>query len=327
MIFANPELLFLLIIIPLLIIWYIFKYRKGKADLQLSTTEGLENAPITLKQRLIHSLFVFRIIAITLLIIAIARPQSTSKHKTIEIQGIDIIVDLDISSSMLAQDLKPNRLEAAKRIAQTFLDGRTNDRVGLVIFAGEAYTQVPLTTDHTIISNLFKDVRVGSIEDGTAIGDAIATGVSRLENSEAVSKVLILITDGVNNSGNIDPKTAAEIAKTYNVRIYAIGVGKEGFANTPYQTPFGTRYANVKVEIDEALLKDIAKTTGGQYFRATSNSSLQQIYQEIDKLEKSKIDVNQFSKKYEEFFPLALIALLLFILEIILRKTIFRTIP
>lgn len=326
--FANPYLLYLLLIIPILVVWYIFKYRKGKADLQLSTTEGLEKAPISVKQRLTHSLFVLRLLGIGLLLVALARPQSTEKHQTVEIQGIDIMIDLDISGSMLAEDFTPNRLEAAKKIAQDFIDGRKNDRVGLVVFAGEAYTQVPLTTDYNIITNLFKGVKQGAIDDGTAIGDAIAISVSRLENSDAVSKVVILLTDGDNNAGNVEPATAAEIAKQNGVRIYTIGIGRKGYARYPVRSPYGgIQYQNVEVNIDEPLLKNVANITGGKYFRATSNKKLQEIYGEINQLEKSKIDVNQFNKKYEEYLPLALLALLFFGLEFILRKTIFRTIP
>ncbi|MFA8299222.1 MAG: VWA domain-containing protein [Hyphomicrobiales bacterium] len=325
--FESPYFLFLLIIIPLLIIWYIFRHKKSRTNIQISTTEGLENVPITLKQRFIHSLFVLRMIALAVLIIAIARPQSFTKNSETEIKGIDIVLDLDISSSMLAEDLKPNRLEAAKKIAQNFINGRKNDRVGLVIFAAEAYTQVPLTTDHNIIKNLFKDVKTGTIEDGTAIGDAIATAVSRLEKSKAVSKVIILITDGDNNAGSINPVTAAEIAKVFGIRIYTIAVGKEGLAPYPIQTPFGVQYRNIEVKINEPLLKEVAQKTDGRFFRATDNESLKEIYGEIDKLEKSKISVTDYSKKYEEFLPLALLALVLFGLEILLRNLVFKTIP
>jgi Ca-activated chloride channel family protein len=272
-------------------------------------------------------LFVFRILAVTLLILALARPQSSLSTKDVSIEGIDIVMALDVSTSMLAQDLKPDRLEAAKAVASEFIKGRPNDRVGLVIFSGETFTQVPLTTDHSILENMFKDIKSGMIEDGTAIGDGLATSVNRLKESQAISKVVILITDGVNNAGSVDPLSAAEIAKLYGVRIYTIGVGSMGTAPYPVQTPFGIQYQNMEVQIDEALLQEVAKATEGMYFRATSNRKLEEIYREIDELEKSKIDVTEFKKKKEEFLPLAIAAILLLILEFLLRNTIFRTIP
>jgi len=234
---------------------------------------------------------------------------------------------LDVSSSMLAQDLKPDRLEAAKSVASDFIKGRPNDRVGLVIFSGETFTQVPLTTDQSIIENMFKAIQSGMIEDGTAIGDGLATSVSRLKESQAISKVVILITDGVNNAGSVDPASAAEIAKLYGVRIYTIGVGSMGTAPYPVQTPFGIQYQNMEVKIDEQLLQKVAEATEGCYFRATSNRKLEEIYREIDQLEKSKIDVTEFKKKKEEFLPLALAAILLLLLEFLFRNTLLRTIP
>ena len=242
-------------------------------------------------------------------------------------EGIDIVIALDISTSMLAEDLKPNRLEAAKQVAQDFINGRSNDRFALVVFAGETFTQVPLTTDHSILTNMFKDVKSGMIEDGTALGDGLATAVTRLRESKAISKVIILLTDGVNNMGALDPASSAEIAKLYGIRIYTIGVGSMGMAPYPVQTPFGMQYQNMEVKIDEELLKQVAKMTDGIYFRATSNSKLKEIYHEIDKLEKSKIDVTEFHKKTEEFSILAIIAMLLFGLEILLKNTIFKTTP
>ena len=325
--FAQPYFLYLLLIIPVLIVWHWFKHNKRKADIQFSSTEVFENTKKSAKQYLYHSLFVLRILVITLLIIAFARPQTTSSRQDITIEGIDIVMALDVSGSMLAQDLKPDRLEAAKDVASDFFDGRPNDRIGLVIFSGETFTQCPLTTDHRVIKNLFKDIKSGMIEDGTAIGDGLATAVSRLKDSKAISKVIILLTDGVNNAGSLDPLSAAEIAKIYGVRIYTIGVGSVGTAPYPVQTPYGLRYQDMEVKIDEDLLKGVADITDGKYFRATSNKKLKAIYEEIDKMEKSKIDVTEFRKKKEEFLPLAFIALGLFVLEIFLRNTIFRTLP
>ena len=325
--FAQPYFLYLLLIIPVLIVWYWFKHNKRKADIQFSSTEVFENTKKSAKQYLYHSLFVLRILVITLLIIAFARPQTTSSRQDITIEGIDIVMALDVSGSMLAQDLKPDRLEAAKDVASDFFDGRPNDRIGLVIFSGETFTQCPLTTDHRVIKNLFKDIKSGMIEDGTAIGDGLATAVNRLKDSKAISKVIILLTDGVNNTGSLDPLSAAEIAKIYGVRIYTIGVGSMGTAPYPVQTPYGLRYQDMEVKIDEDLLKGVADMTDGKYFRATSNKKLKAIYEEIDKMEKSKIDVTEFRKKKEEFLPLAFIALGLFVLEILLRNTVFRTLP
>ncbi len=325
--FANPGFLYLLILIPLMGLWYWYKLKRNNADIQISNTESFKQTRKSFRQYLYHSLFVFRIIIIALLIIVMARPQSSLSRQDVTIEGIDIIMALDVSSSMLAQDLKPDRLEAAKAVAIDFIAGRPDDRIGLVIFSGETFTQAPLTTDHRVIKNLFKDIKSGMIEDGTAIGDGLATSVNRLKDSKAISKVIILITDGVNNSGSLDPLSSAEISKLYGVRIYAIGVGSLGTAPYPVQTAFGIQYQNMEVKIDEDLLKEVAELTDGKYFRATSNRKLQEIYMEIDKLEKSKIDVTEFKKKKEEFLPWALAALFFFLLEILLRNTVFRTIP
>jgi Ca-activated chloride channel family protein len=269
----------------------------------------------------------FRLVALSLLIIALARPQSTTKRQDVSIEGIDIIVGLDISGSMLAQDLKPDRLEAAKNVSQDFFAGRPNDRIGLVVFAGEAFTQCPLTTDHVIIEDMLDDIKSGLIQDGTAIGDGLATAINRLKESQAISKVVILLTDGQNNAGSIAPLSAAEIAKIYGIRIYTIGVGTIGYAPYPVQTPFGIQYQSMEVNIDEDLLKKVANMTEGKYFRATDNTKLKEVYQEIDRLEKSKIDVTEFRKKHEEYRTLALIAFLLLALESLSRLTIFRSIP
>ena len=324
---ANPEYLYLLLIIPLLIVWYWFRHRVRQPELEFSDVEVFDKAPKTMKTPMQHILFVLRMLALSLLIVALARPQTTSHRQDINVEGIDIVLAMDVSSSMLARDFKPDRLEAAKDIAKNFIMKRPNDRIGLVIFSGEAFTQVPLTTDHTMIINMFREVKSGMIEDGTAIGDGLATAVSRLQESDAISKVIILLTDGVNNSGSVDPMSAAEIAKLYGIRVYTIGIGSRGYAPYPVQTPFGTQMQQMKVQIDEDLLQKIANETGGHYFRATNNKKLEKIFEEIDKLEKSKIEVQEFRRKYEMFMPFALIALVLFGLEILLRYMIFRRIP
>jgi len=249
------------------------------------------------------------------------------KRQNVSIEGIDIVLGLDISGSMLAQDLKPDRLEAAKMVSQDFFTGRPNDRIGLVVFAGEAFTQCPLTTDHVIIEEMLDDIKSGIIQDGTAIGDGLATAINRLKESQAISKVIILLTDGQNNAGSIAPLSAAEIAKIYGIRIYTIGVGTIGYAPYPVQTPFGIQYQNMEVKIDEDLLQKVANMTDGKYFRATDNSSLKKVYQEIDQLEKSKIDVTEFRKKHEEFLNLAIFALILLALETLSRLTLFRSTP
>jgi Ca-activated chloride channel family protein len=325
--FAYPGYLFLLILVPLMAAWYWFRQGKSTPTLQVSGTEAFESSRKTIRQYLYHGMVVLRLIALALLILALARPQSTLKRQNVSIEGIDIVLALDISSSMLAQDLKPDRLEAAKGVSQEFFSGRPNDRIGLVVFSGEAFTQCPLTTDHTIMENMLEDIKSGIIQDGTAIGDGLAIAISRLKESQAISKVIILLTDGVNNAGSIDPASAAEIAKIYGIRVYAIGAGTHGYAPYPVQTPFGLQYQNMEVEIDEALLQNVADMTDGKYFRATDNSSLEKVYSEIDQLEKSKIDVTEFRKKKEEFLPLAFMALVLLLLEILSRLTLFRSIP
>ena len=274
-----------------------------------------------------HVPFLLRMVLIALLIMVLARPQSTNSWQNSSTEGIDIMLAMDISSSMLAQDLKPNRLEAAKDVAASFINGRQNDNIGLVVFAAESFTQCPLTTDHTVLLNLFKDIQPGIIQDGTSIGLGLANAVSRIKDSQAKSKVIILLTDGVNNAGEIAPVTASEIAKTFGVRVYTIGVGTQGEAPYPFQTAFGIQYQNVPVEIDEPTLKQIAATTGGQYFRATDNASLKAIYEEIDQMEKTKISVQEFSKKQEEYMQWALLVLLLLLVEVLLKNTLLRNIP
>ena len=324
---ANPEYLWLLTIVPILIVWYLFRHKKRNPEISFSGIRVFEEMPKSPKTWLIHSLFILRILVLSLLIIALARPQSVSSKQDINIEGIDIVMALDVSSSMLARDFKPDRLEASKQVAKEFISRRPNDRVSLVIFSGEAFTQVPLTTDHQMIYTLFREIESGMIEDGTAIGDGLATAVSRLKDSDAISKVIILLTDGVNNAGSLDPRSAAEMAKMFGIRAYTIGVGSQGYAPYPVQTPYGIQIQQMEVQIDEELLQQIATTTGGQYFRAEDNDKLREIYNEIDKLEKSKIDIQEFRKKHEKFLPFAIWALILFTLEMVLRFLVFRKFP
>jgi len=325
--FGNPDFLFLLLAIPLLAAWYFYRKKRYTADLQVSTIEGFAKVGKNLKFYTYHGLYVLRLLAITLLIIALARPQTSLSRQDISVEGIDLVIALDVSGSMLAMDFKPDRLEAAKDLAIEFIDGRPNDRIGLVIFSGETFTQCPLTTDHAVLKNLFRDIHSGMIDDGTALGDGLATAVNRLRGSKAVSKVIILLTDGVNNMGSLDPRSAAEIAKLYGIRIYTIGIGSIGQAPYPVQTPFGMQTQMMPVNIDEALLQEIARGTDGKYFRATNNAKLRSIYQEIDKMEKSKIDVTEFRKKNEEFFPLVLLAFIFIGIEVLLRYLYLKNIP
>ena len=324
--FVNNEFFYLLIVPTAILIWYILKSKTFNSTILFSDTNSI-NKTRTLKTKLRHLPYLLKIIASALLIITIARPQSSTNWEESTTEGIDIVLSMDISGSMLAQDLKPNRLEASKNVAMDFISKRTNDRVGLVIFAGESFTQCPLTTDHNVLVNLFKDVKSGMVDDGTAVGMGLATAVNRLKDSEAISKVIILLTDGVNNSGTVPPLTAAEIAEKFGIRVYTIGVGTEGFAPYPFQTPFGVQYQEVEVKIDEKTLQDIATLTDGKYFRATNNKSLKEIYKDIDSLEKSKIEVTEFHKRSEEFLPFALCALSLLLLGFILQITYLKQIP
>ncbi|HOP03168.1 MAG TPA: VWA domain-containing protein [Tenuifilaceae bacterium] len=327
MTFAHPKLLYLLLLVPILIAWYIFRQKDSKASLQISTLAGFSKAPFSFLVYLRHLPVAFRILAIALVIVVLARPQSSNTWQNVATEGIDIMIALDISSSMLARDFEPDRIEAAKNIGIQFISGRRNDRLGLAIFAGESFTMCPLTTDHASVINMFKDIKMGLLEDGTAIGSGLATAVTRLAESDAISRVVILLTDGVNNRGEVAPLTAAEIAKTYGVRVYAVGIGSQGMAPYPVQTPFGTRYQDMKVEIDEEVLTQIAEMTGGKYFRATDNEALKKVYEEIDRLEKTKIEVTEFSKKQEEYRLYAFIALALLASEVLLRTTVLRSIP
>lgn len=325
--FANPESLYLLLLIPAAIAWYWYRGQDTKARLQVSDFAAFLNKRKTLRQRLRHLTFILKVIAFSLLIISLARPQSSTSRQNVSVEGIDIVLAMDISGSMLAEDFKPNRLIAAKEVAKDFIKGRPSDRIGLVVFSGESFTQCPLTTDHAILLNLLDEIKSGMIEDGTAIGDGLATAVSRLKESSAVSKVIILLTDGENNRGFIDPASAAEIAKVFGLRVYTIGVGAIGTAPYPVQTPFGMQYQQMEVRIDEPLLRQIAEMTNGRYYRATNAGKLKEIYQEIDQLEKSKVDVTEFRKKTEEFLPFALAALVLLLLDFVLGISFFRKFP
>ncbi len=325
--FANREWLYgLLVLIPM-VAWYVWRQRRRQTTLRFSGLQPFASVPVPARAWLRHLLFVLRLLAVALLFIVMARPQSVNRWQKVSTEGIDIIIDLDISSSMLAQDFNPNRLEAAKDVAIKFISGRPDDRIGLVVFSGESFTQCPLTTDHAVLINLFKEVKSGMIEDGTAIGDGLATAINRLKDSKAKSKVVILLTDGMNNAGEIAPLTAAEIAKTFGIRVYTIGVGTRGTAPYPVQTPYGIRYQQMRVQIDEEVLQKIAAMTGGKYFRATNNKKLEEIYQAIDRLEKSKIDVKQFSKRQEEYMRFGLLAALFLLLEWALGNSVLRKMP
>lgn len=325
--FANPEFFLLLLLVPLLVLWYLLNNKKINVPIKFSTIEGFRRTKPSLRVKFLHLPFGLRVFGIILIIIALARPQSSSSEKQIETEGIDIVIALDISGSMLAEDFKPNRLEAAKKITEKFIDERQNDRIGLVIFSAKSFTQCPITIDHSVLKNLLKQIKSGLIEDGTAIGMGLATAVDRLKDSKAKSRVIILLTDGINNTGIISPLTASEMAKAFGIRVYTIGVGTLGKAPYPFQTPFGIQYMNVDVEIDEALLKDIAQSTGGKYFRATNNKALESIYNEIDQMEKTKIKQTVFTTFTEEFFPFLLIGTIAIFLELLLRTFVFKKLP
>lgn len=325
--FANPDLLYLLFLLVPMGVWFFLRDRDAHAGLTFPTLKPFAGREHSLRYYLRYLLLLLRLALIALIILILARPQSVNRWQNTTTEGIDIVIALDISSSMLAQDLKPDRLDASKDVAIQFISGRPYDRMGLVVYSGESFTQCPLTTDHAVLINLFRDIKSGMIKDGTAIGMGLATAVARLKDSKARSKVVILLTDGVNNSGSIAPVTAADIAKTFGIRVYTIGVGTNGMAPVPVQTPYGTRMQNVQVEIDEDVLTRIADITGGQYFRATDNQKLQAIYKEIDQMEKSKIDVKQFSKKQEEYGKFGLAALVVLLAEIAGRYLILRPRP
>lgn len=325
--FAHPIYLYLLLLLIPLIVWYIVRLSKTQASFKLASTGAFKGMKRGLKVYMRHLPFVLRLISLALIIIVIARPQSVNSWEETETQGIDIVMALDVSGSMLAQDLQPDRLEAAKKVASEFITDRQNDNIGLVIFAGESFTQCPLTTDHSVLLNLLNEVQFGLIEDGTAIGLGLANSVNRLKDSDSQSRVVILLTDGTNNRGQIAPLTAADLARSYGIRVYTIGVGTKGMAPTPVQTPFGIRMQNMPVDIDEKTLTEIAAMTGGQYFRAEDTEGLRNIYDEIDEMEKYLISVQNVTRRQELFLPFALLAMGLIVLELLLRRTWLRNIP
>jgi len=328
MFFESPKILYLLLLLIPLIAHYIWKAIKGSTPaLQVSSLAAFRRTGKGWRHYFEHVPFILRTLAIALLIIAIARPRSSDEFSKFDTEGIDIIFALDISTSMLARDFKPDRIEAAKSIAIEFIAKRPHDRMGIVIFAGESFTQCPLTTDRATLINLMKEVATGWIEDGTAIGNGLATAIARIKDSDARSRVIILLTDGVNNRGEIAPLMAAEMAKTYGIRVYTIGIGTRGTAPYPFMTERGIIIQQVPVEIDEDLCRQISEITGGRYFRATDNTKLLEIYDEIDKMEKAKITVDSLSIYKEEFMPLALAALALFLLELLLRLVVLKRIP
>jgi Ca-activated chloride channel family protein len=326
--FLNKEFFWLLLLLPIAIVWYIIKQNKQTAELKISSLRGFKLTP-SIWPKLRHVMFILRLLALTLLIIAIARPRTVDvSTRTKTTRGIDIVMAIDVSASMLAKDLVPNRLEALKEVAADFINGRPNDRIGLVEYAGEAYTKTPITSDKTLVLRSLRDIKYNTIiEGGTAIGMGLATSVNRLKDSRAKSKVIILLTDGVNNSGFIDPKIASELAVEYGIKTYTIGLGTNGMALSPVAiNPNGSfRYGRQQVEIDEDLLKEIAEATGGRYFRATNNKKLAEIYEEINKLEKTEIEERKYYNYEEKYRPLAILAGLLLLLELLLRHTIFRS--
>lgn len=326
--FANPNSLWLLLALPLVVGWYVYTRKHTQPVLKISSLYGFQQKPSILA-RLQPLLFIFRLLSLTLIIMALARPQTMDvSTRTKTNKGIDIVMAIDVSSSMLAQDLKPNRLKALKRVAASFIDDRMSDRIGLVIYAGESYTKTPITSDRSIVKNALREIQFeGLIDDGTAIGMGLATSVNRLKDSRAKSKVIILLTDGVNNSGFIDPKIASELALEYEIKTYTIGLGSNGTARAPIGLlPNGQfQYGMTKVEIDEELLKTIAKNTGGLYFRATDNKKLEEIYDEINKLEKTEIEEFKYYNYDEKFRPLVMLALALLFMEWLMRNTLFRS--
>ena len=330
--FANKEYLFLLLLIIPYLIWYVMYRKKSEPTLRMSDTFAFNYAPKSWRVRLMPLQLLMRIVTFTLIVIVMARPQTSNSWKNKTVEGIDIMLAIDVSTSMLAEDLKPNRIEAAKAVAAEFIIGRPNDNIGLSIFAGEAFTQCPMTTDHASLLNLLQNVRTdiaarGLISDGTAIGMGLTNAVTRLKGSKAKSKVVILLTDGSNNMGDISPMTAAEIAQSLGIRVYTIGVGTNKVAPYPMPVAGGVQYVNMPVEIDTKMLADIAAATEGDFYRATNTAELKNIYKEIDRLEKSKLNVKKFSKRYEAYQPFALAAAISLLIEILLRIIVFRRIP
>ena len=326
--FVNPTLFWLLLLLPVLTIWYLWKRNKQTATLKISSLKGFKTGKNWLA-KLKPILFVLRLLALASIIVALARPRTVDESTRIKTtKGIDIVMAIDVSASMLARDLKPNRLEALKTVAARFIQARPNDRIGLVEYAGESFTKTPLTSDKTVVLSSLKNMKYNTvIEGGTAIGMGLGTAVNRLKESRAKSKVIILLTDGVNNSGFIDPKIASELAIEFGIKVYTIGLGTNGLAMSPIglRRDGSFQYGNIQVEIDEELLKEIAQTTGGQYFRATSTTKLNEIYDEINKLEKTDIEEFKYTNYVEMFRPLVFLALVLLGIELLLRYTVFRS--
>ncbi|MDD6784220.1 MAG: VWA domain-containing protein [Prevotellaceae bacterium] len=333
MYFAYPAFFLLFLLLIPYIMWYFFIRPKKEPSFKTASVGAYINIPKTVRQRFCHLPAILHVVAFSMLVVALARPQSTTAWNKTEVEGIDIMLAMDISTSMLAMDFEPNRVEAARNVAAEFVNKQKNDNIGLTIFSGEAFTQCPLTTDHGALLQMFQNIScdlpaTGMIEDGTAIGMGIANAINRLKNSNAKSKVIILLTDGSNNTGEISPLTAAEMAKTLGIRIYTIGIGKNGNAKYPYTLPGGgVQYINIPVEIDTQLLKEIAATTNGKFYRAKNNDELQKIYNDISKLEKSKISVTNYSAHYEYFQPFLLICVIVLLLELFLSNTLLKIIP
>ena len=326
--FADPLVLLGLLSIPLFVAFYWYRKERRQASIRFSQLDLIRQTKVRSARWSRYLLLSLRMLAVAGIIMALARPQSGLRGEEIKTEGIDIILSLDVSSSMLAEDIEPNRIEAAKVVAAEFVQGRRNDRIGLAVFSGKAYTQCPLTLDYGVLLALFQEMEVGMIEDGTAVGMGLGVAVNRLRDSDAKSKVIILLTDGRNNRGEIEPKTAAQLAASFGIRIYAIGAGKHGTARYPVDDPFlGRRYVQMRVDVDEEMLKEVADLTGGQYFRATDRESLESIYQEIDELEKTEIEVTEFTRYAELFhFPLGF-AVVILLLEVVLANTRFRKLP
>ncbi|MCW3093905.1 MAG: hypothetical protein JWP81_4974 [Ferruginibacter sp.] len=324
--FAAPQLFWLALLLPVMIFWYIKNNNRQQAGIKVSSLKSFKGIS-SWKNLLRHAPFVCRLLAISFIIIALARPQTKNEEQQVEGEGVDIILCIDVSGSMTAQDFTPNRMEAAKAVAENFVEKRLTDRIGIVIFSGESFTQCPLTTDKAVLKSAIENIRNGLLEDGTAIGDGLSTGIDRLRSSKSKSKVVILLTDGENNGGLIGPDNAKEIAKAFGVRVYTIGVGTEGYAPFPIKTDLGVIIQQQKVTIDEKLLKAIAGETGGKYFRAKDNAGLENIYKEIDTLEKSKVEITSVTRYTEKFFPYAMIALGFLLIEVFLRFTVLKKFP
>ena len=324
--FAAPQFFLLGLLLPIMIVWYVKKNAGSQAGIKVSSAKSFAGLS-SWKTMLRHLPFLLRLLSIAFIIAALARPQTKTDEQQAEGDGLDIVLCIDVSGSMTAQDFIPNRMEAAKKVAQDFIDSRLTDRIAIVIFSGESFTQCPLTTDRAVLKSAVENIRNGLLEDGTAIGDGLATSVDRLRSSKSKSKVVVLLTDGENNGGLIGPTNAKEIAKAFHVKVYTVGVGTEGYAPFPVRTEMGVVMQQQKVTIDEKLLKEIAVETGGKYFRAKDNASLASIYKEIDGLEKSKVEISTLTRYIEKFFPFVLAALGLLLLEFLLRFTVLKKFP